>query len=545
MARATLPTLPFRTFLSYEQLTHFIEKLGAARPNLVRLDSLGPSRAGREVHLMTITDFGSGRPEDRPGYLIMANIHGGETAGTHMALHTARQLLADRPRSDLLERIVVYLIPRLNPDAAEFAVTTGGLIRSRIDTSTLEPNTLHQEDVNGDGLILSMRQAHPNGSFVADPKDRRLLIRRKADHRGPYYRVLPEGTIHAWDGTEEIRDGGRGFDWNRNWSYDWRPEPEQPGAGDFPFSEPEMQQLAQFIHRRPNLFGLLGYHTGPAAVLRAPSSGRDDQIDADDVQAMDELAAIGAQATGFPLVPAIKYHDRRRRDNNLRGHFHNFGYHHLGLMVFELELGTIYNSAGISTQDQFAVRTEHEAEALMRDVMKWWDRQKKRPPLFRPWKKFDHPQLGSVQIGGFPHVELSNPTLADLRKLAAGTYRFTIEHARRHPRVVLEDLTVDTIGESVYRIRCRVANRGQLATNVTNKGKGLSRLQQVRVELRSEDRAELLSYRSFFELGHLAGISGSQVVEWFVAAPDAGRDLGVIHVRAGTGGTSRHEVKAP
>ena len=120
------------------------------------------------------------------------------------------------------------------------------------------PNTLYQDDVDGDGLILSMRQEHPDGPFVADPEDARLLVRRRAESRGPFYRVLPEGRIHSWDGGDRIRVEGRGVDWNRNWSYDWRPEPEQVGAGDFPFSEVEMRLLAEFVHSRPNLFGMLG-----------------------------------------------------------------------------------------------------------------------------------------------------------------------------------------------------------------------------------------------------------------------------------------------
>lgn len=236
--KKAVPTLPFRRFLTYQETTDFLEHLVRARPDLCRLESLGPSREGREVHLLTVTDFTSGAPEDRPGYLIQANVHAKELAGTHAALYTARQLLADRTKSDLLERVVFYIVPRLNPDGAEFAVTTSGRVRSRTDRSQREPNTLYQEDVNGDGLILTMRQEHPDGAFVADPKDPRLLIRRRADAKGPFYRVPPEGYIHAWDGGERIRKGGRSFDWNRNWSYDWRPEPEQGGPATSPSANP-------------------------------------------------------------------------------------------------------------------------------------------------------------------------------------------------------------------------------------------------------------------------------------------------------------------
>jgi len=34
------------------------------------------------------------------------------------------------------------------------------------------------------------------------------------------------------------------------------------GSGDFPFSEIEMRHLAVFIHSKPKIFGIMGYHTG-------------------------------------------------------------------------------------------------------------------------------------------------------------------------------------------------------------------------------------------------------------------------------------------
>ena len=543
--KKAVPTLPFRDFLTYKEITDFLERLVAARPDLCRLESLGPSREGREVHLLTVTDFTSGAPEDRPAYLIQANIHAGELAGTHMALYTARQLLADRAKSDLLERVAFHIVPRLNPDGAEFVATTSGRVRSRTDRSERVPNTLYQEDVDGDGLILTMRQEHPDGSFVADPEDPRLLIRRRADSKGPFYRVLPEGCIHAWDGGEQIREGGRSFDWNRNWSYDWRPEPEQGGAGDFPFSEPEMHHLAQFVHSRPNLFGALGYHTGPAAVLRPPSTGSDDALDAEDVRVMEDLAEIGSRETGFPVIPVVKYHTARARDINLRGHFHNFGYHHLGLFVFEFELGIIRNSAGISTEEQFAVRTEEESEAQMRRVMKWWDEGKSRVPLFRPWREYDHPQLGRVEIGGLLLPYLANPTMADMRKIAKNTYRFTLEHAAKHPRVVLERLSVAAIEGTIFRIRARVANRGEFPTHITNKGRSLRRMRPVRVEFHPGQGVQLLSQRAHMELGHLRGVTGSKELEWFVSAPEKSGDLGEIILCGGTGGNLRQRVEWP
>ncbi len=537
-----LPVLPFEHFLTFDEMSDFIRRLAAARPDLVTLAELGRSREGRALPMLTITDSATGHPEDKPAYLIHGNIHASELSGTHAALFSAQRLLDDHPGTGLLQRVVFHIIPRLNPDGAEFVVTTSGSIRSRTDCSKLEPNALYQQDVNGDGLILTMRQEHPDGAFAVDPEDQRLLIQRTKDTSPPFYRTFPEGMIHEWDGTDNISMGGRGFDWNRNWSYDWRPEPEQSGAGDFPFSEPEMRALAEFIHSRPNIFAILGYHNGAAAVLRPPSTGADDDLDEADVRTMQQLAEIGAEKTGFPVFPVIKYHRHSQRDNNLRGHFHNFGYHHLGLFVFEFELGLLYNSAGISTEEIFNVKNQQGHEALVRRLMRWWDSQEERDMIFKPWQPFVHPQLGRVEIGGLLRRHLGGPSLADLEKISEGTYRFTVEHAAYHPWVKIEDVAVKCVGSDVFRVRARVANRGQYPTHVSNQGRNLRRIPRVRVEIDLSEGVELLSQRGHVHGEHLPGLTGSMPLEWFLKAPGEPQRLGEIKVHGGTGGNDGVEL---
>lgn len=544
-AQPAVPPVPFKHFLRYDELTDFVKGLAACRPDLVHLGSLGKSREGRTIHILTITDSKTGRAEDKPAYLVHGNIHAPELSGTHAALYTARQLVADYPKSDILKRVAFYIIPRINPDGAEFVVTTSGSIRSRTDRSRREPNTLYQEDINSDGLILVMRQEHPDGRFVADPKDRRLLIRRRKEHKPPYYRTIPEGMIHDWDGTDNFKIEGRSFDWNRNWSYAWRPEPEQSGAGDFPFSEVEMRALAEFIFSRQNIFGILGYHTGPASVLRPPSTGSEDDLDEEDVKIMRTLAAFGSRKTHFPSHAVVQYRCDDQRDIPLYGHAHDFGYQHLGLFVFEFELGTLMNSAGVSPGAIFRTRSEEERESLARRTLKWWDRQKKRDPVFVPWKPFRHPQIGKVEIGGLLLRHLVGRTLPDLARVCRGTHSFTLEHAACHPWVRIEEARAESLGSGVYRIRARVANRGQFPTNVSNRGKKLRRLSPVRVEFHAAPAVKLLSIAGHQEIGHLPGLTGSRTLEWFVSAAGNMRELCELRVFGGAGGNTEAVVCKP
>ena len=75
--------------------------------------------------MLTLTDLTTAQqPEDKPAYLVYGNIHAIEACGVHCALHNAQSLLQDE--RELLERIVVYVVPRLAVDGAEGGAAGAG-----------------------------------------------------------------------------------------------------------------------------------------------------------------------------------------------------------------------------------------------------------------------------------------------------------------------------------------------------------------------------------------------------------------------------------
>ena len=185
-----------------------------------------------------------------------------------------------------------------------------------------------------------------------------------------------------------------------------------------------------------------------------------------------------------------------------------------------------------------AAKKPEEEEEEMRRLMKWWDEQEERDEIYKPWTRFEHPQLGAVEIGGLLNRHLAGQTLPDLERISQGTYQFTLEHASRYPRVILEDVNADTVGGDVYRIRARVANRGQFPTHVSNKGKSLRRLRPVRVEFHPASGVNLLSNQGHHHIGHMNGLTDSRLLEWFVSAPSEIQQLCEIQVFGGTGGNA-------
>ncbi len=541
-----IPRFSFRKFHRYRPLRRYLESLVAAAPRLCRLHKIGESRAGRDILAVEICNRATGPAEEKPAYAVHANIHAVEVAGSSAATYTCYHLLnnyqQDERVTDLVDSIAFYVVPRLNPDGAEYALRTGGPIRSRTEPRELVDG-LQPCDLNGDGLILSMRWQDPAGEWKLHPDDTRRLVPREAkDLQGPFYRMATEGLIRQWQGGP-IRTSGRSLDFNRNWPANWRPEHQQSGAGDYPFSEPETKAFGDFVLARPNIFGLLGFHTGSNSVLRSPATGSDDDLLESDLRIMKEIGAVGAELTGFTLRPVIHYKKDEDKPISLQGHFTDWGYFHLGLFVFEIELGNLWNSVGIKTEEYFAADDQKMREYEARQLE--WHEQHPKVGAFVDWEPFDHPQLGPVEIGGWHPVWRYNPYLTDLAEIAPKCAQFICEHAARRPRIAVVKTRAEHIEGRVYRVKSTVLNSGGLPTNVTEWGTRLRSLQPVSVELKPLKGAEVLSSAALVEIGQLGRAGGHRTVEWF--ARRTGKSSGKLEIvaRAQKGGVARTTVTLP
>jgi len=512
---ANLPAIKFDSYYLYTELTEHLQQLAAAAPEFVRLHSLYTTVEGRQEWLVEVSDFATGPAEEKPGYLVHANVHAVEVSGTTACLVLLERLLTDKALLPLLQNIVFYILPRVNPDGAEYALTTGGQIRSRNEYRPRK-NGLIPQDVNGDGLILQMRWEDPLGPYRPDEEEPRLMVRRRPGDQGPFFQLMREGLIENYDGGP-IQEAIRSHDFNRNWSAHWEPEHRQPGAGDYAFSHPEMQAIAEWTRSHPNIFGMLGFHNGCNAVLRPSATSPDEHLPAADVKLMKELGEMGAQLTGFPLRAVRDYKPDNAPPISLKGHFTDWGYFSLGSFVFEIELGNAFNAAGISTEEYFAA-DEYTREVLfMRRVLKYADSAAHEG--FVNWQSFMHPQLGRVEIGGMKSVFGATPPPQAMEAIGANCTAFIVEHARRHPQLAIQNLRAEHLEGQIYRVRATVANIGGLPTHITEQGRQIATNGPVTIRLWRPEGVELLSREEIVELPALAALTGHTRLEWFVRGP--------------------------
>ncbi|HAX68624.1 MAG TPA: carboxypeptidase, partial [Anaerolineae bacterium] len=61
-----MPNVKFNRFYRYTELTRILKEYAREYPNLIRLESIGKSHEGREVWLVTATNFKSGSDAEKP-----------------------------------------------------------------------------------------------------------------------------------------------------------------------------------------------------------------------------------------------------------------------------------------------------------------------------------------------------------------------------------------------------------------------------------------------------------------------------------------------
>jgi murein tripeptide amidase MpaA len=197
-----MPPVRFDTYYRYDALTRLLHAYAEEYPHLVRIQSIGKSYEGRDIWLLTITNFATGADNEKPALWVDGNIHASEVSPSTACLYLIHRLVQEygsHPAiTHCLDSRVFYICPRVNPDGAEWALADKPkIIRSSTRPYPYEEDPiggLVMEDVDGDGRMLMMRIPDPNGPWKKHPEEPRLMVRREPDEvGGDYYRLLPEG----------------------------------------------------------------------------------------------------------------------------------------------------------------------------------------------------------------------------------------------------------------------------------------------------------------------------------------------------------------
>ena len=508
-----MPDVKFNRFYRYAELTRILKAYAKEYPNLIRLESIGKSHEGRDVWLVTVTDFKSGSDAEKPAFWVDGNIHAIEVTASAAALYLIHSLVTRHKKDETVTRALdtraFYIVPQVNPDGAEWALAD----KPRYIRSSTRPypydeeplDGMFSEDIDGDGRILQIRVPDPNGAWKAHPEIPRLMVRRDPiETGGKYYRIVPEGFLKNYDGvTIQVRNPKQGLDLNRNFPVGWKPEADQQGAGEYPTSEPEAQNLVRFIVKHRNITGTMSFHTMSGVLLRPYDDRPDEEFPTDDLWTYQKIGDKGTELTGYPNVSV--YHDfRYHPKQTIAGGFDTWTYDHVGVFSWTVEFWSPQRQAGIEKYKFIDWYREHPIEDDMK-LLKWNDEVLKGKG-YVDWYPFKHPQLGEVELGGWDMMNMwANPPLEFLEKEISPFPDWVVWHALISPKLGLYETKVTALGADAYRVRLAVENTGWLPTYVTKKALERKVTRGVIAEISLPKGAKLESGREREELGELEG----------------------------------------
>jgi hypothetical protein len=533
----------------------------------MRIESIARSMRKRRIWLV---ELGKGTKQDRqsrPAMLVVAGIEGNDLIGSTVAV-TWIEHLVERYENDaeiikLLQATTIYIMPRLNPDAAgNFFARPQWETSSNNKPVDDDHDGLFDEDgpddLNNDGLITRMRIEDPEGRYILDPKDNRLLL--DADHL--------KGESGAWrywvedvDNDHDERwseDGRGGVNFNRNFPCNY--EFFAPDAGLHQVSEPETRALADFVVEHPNI-GIVMTYGSADNLLKAPKGaeppGRRKPMteihknDADYYRVMGEL---------YRETLGLK---KELEDASAPGTFSDWMYYHRGRLslaakpwspAVAVELSKVAEKEDEEPEDKAEEQEQQDSKSepdksnkrsdedvkkdedkrneQERKELKWFDEH--APDAFVEWQPVEHPDFPGqrTEVGGYRPFALTNPPAEMVGDIADKQADFLTKAAQKLPRIGVRKIECRHLGRSVYEVEIQVENTGFLPTVLVH-GRTTREVYPTRLVMELDDES-FLSGSRITNLPPIRGSGGMVEQRYIVRVPELEKiDFQVISMLAG------------
>ena len=504
------------SYLSYDEITSTLKHWAASYPEFAHLQSLGKTDEGRDLWLLTI---GPGPDKIRPAVWIDGNMHAAELCGSSVALAIAADVLrlhvdGAAPQGlatavcAVLREILVYVMPRVSPDGAELMLNECRFVRS--NTRDERPDGSRSfwcnRDLDGDGRALAMRVEDATGEYVEAAEIKNLMLPRSIDDKGPFYKIYPEGIIDNYDGKtipspSYLSDSPT--DLNRNFPWNWAPEHDQIGAGSFPGSEPESRAMIEFTSAHPNIFAWLNLHTFGGVGIRPLGHEPDSKMDQEDLAIFRQIEHWLEEQTGYPMVSGFEEFTYEP-DKPIHGDLTDYAYHQRGCIAYVIELWDLFAKLGFERKKPFVKSyTDLQREDII--AIAEWDRDHNASRTVVEWRRFDHPQLGEVEIGGIDgRVGMWNPPYESLAEICDQQSAAFLRVAAMAPRIRIADLSAEKLAGDLTRVDIVIENVGYLPSFVLNSARKLSWNEELYLELECQG-CSLVEGSARRGLGHLDG----------------------------------------
>jgi len=494
-------------YLDFNGVEAFCRGLAEAHPEWVTLQEVGRSHHDRPLLLLTVSRT-HGDVSRRPGFWLDGGTHAAEFTGVMATLFAVgrwiERLTSDDPSAvDWFSRRAVFVMPCISPDGFQAMCDGSPFIRSSLRPP--QPGAVRSGldpcDIDGDGVVRWMRWRHPAGAFVPDPEVPLFMRPRTLqDNPDDAYFLCDEGEFIQWDGGKwRSAPLAFGVDLNRNFPGSWQPfEMFGMDGGAFALSEPESRAVVDAFSARPFIGAGLTNHTYTGCLLTQPYA-KNTSVPVPDIDLMEHLAKEAVKGTRykvFKVNPEFTYDP----DKLIVGVWADSMVTVFGVPGYTLELWDPLKEAGLELEKPLDFFLKPDPDQ-MRRVFAHFSTD---DHSVEPWRSFDHPQLGKVEIGGIDYLRtLRNPPVAKLRDECEAGFKVA-DTLRRSLPDVDGKLTTEHHGKT-WSVELTLENHGYLPTSGTSHGAKLSASPRMSAKLSVGADARIVSGPDELELDHLEG----------------------------------------
>jgi hypothetical protein len=172
--------------------------------------------------------------------------------------------------------------------------------------------------------------------------------------------------------------------------------------------------------------------------------------------------------------------------------------------------------------------------------LKWID-EKNNGEGFVAWAKFDHKQLGEVEIGGFvPHVR-TNPKADQIPELSKSHAEFSLYLASQFAEIVLNEPKVKKLGSDLYELKIKMHNKGKFPY-ATAMGQRTGHINSIMLKLKFEDDDKMKLFGGAKRMDTPTLDAGAEKeFKWIIISP-AGKKIDVTLWAPNGGGTVKKSV---
>lgn len=587
----------FNSYHGYTGTVKYLKQIAKAYPEITELLEIGKSNMGRPIHVLVVSNMEKGTTLDshihlrnmrkegvknvppmksyqgKPGHWIGGSTHGNEFTGTEVCLYIIDKLVTGYSEDPKIKQLVdtktFYICPMINPDGVYNSVEKGTPQRSnsmkKDDDQDGRINEDGPDDLNNDGSITLFRYKNPEGRYVLDEKDPRIMIRLKPNQKTKKtrYSVIREDKDNDGDGKRG-EDSEAGLDINRNFPEGWFKENGfSGGSGKYPTSSPEAHAMVEFFTNHRNIHMAQFYHTSGGFTFRPMGTAPHPKLHPKDVAVFDfvmgkkYLQIIKEEVPepwknpkkldefkkklqetssnkyaimrGYELPRGWRVsYDEVKDKRYSYGMATDWAYMQYGIYSITTELWNPFKDINeLSSLSEKKSRTERQ-----RSLLKYQD-ENYEGKLFLPWKKHTHPELGEGEIGGWlPGYRNNAWPGKPLKNVCEKHWKFELFRAQLLPQVTIQDVQAEVLyktdnareaqslvekekaaiqkGSSkgrfqIVKIQAAIENTGSLDTHVA-RGVSLANLREDVVWLVGpRDQITFLQGTPYIKLGMLEG----------------------------------------